>query len=71
LSVCGIGHSHGGNLPVHLGLGKAGTVDLRVTFPGGKVVELRGVKTDQTVSASVVTQVVARGAGFSTHPGVR
>ena len=71
LSVCGIGHSHGGNLPVHLGLGKAGSVDLRVTFPGGKVVELRGVKTDQTVSASVVTQVVARGAGLSTRPGVR
>jgi hypothetical protein len=52
LSVCGIGHSYGGNLPVHLGLGKADTVDLRVTFPGGKVVELKDVKTNQTVSAA-------------------
>jgi hypothetical protein len=53
LSVCGIGHSHGGNLPVHLGLGRADTVDLRVTFPGGKVVDLKNVKTNQTVSADV------------------
>jgi hypothetical protein len=26
-------------------------VDLRVTFPGGKVVDLKSVKTNQTVSA--------------------
>ena len=43
LSVCGIGHSAGGGLPVHLGLGSAAAVDLRVTFPGGKVVELKNV----------------------------
>jgi hypothetical protein len=53
LSVCGIGHSQGGNLPVHLGLGRADMVDLRVTFPGGKVVDLKNVKTHQTVSADV------------------
>ncbi|HUU42381.1 MAG TPA: CRTAC1 family protein [Planctomycetota bacterium] len=44
MSVCAIGHSPGGNLPVHLGLGDVDTVDLRVTFPGGKVVEVRNVK---------------------------
>lgn len=53
LSVCGIGHSHGGNLPVHLGLGRADIVDLRVTFPGGRIVDLKNVKTNQTVSADV------------------
>ena len=50
LSVCGIGHSHGGNLPIHLGLGWADTIILRVTFPGGRVVTLTNVKTNQTVS---------------------
>lgn len=46
LSVCGIGHSHGGNLPIHLGLGWADTVDLRITFPGGRVVASPNVKTN-------------------------
>lgn len=45
MSVCAIGHSAGGGLPVHLGLGRVDTVDLRVAFPGGKVIELRNVKT--------------------------
>ena len=65
LSVCGIGHSYGGNLPVHLGLGKADAVDLRVTFPGGKVVELKDVRTNQAVFAAVAQRpsppVSARG----------
>jgi hypothetical protein len=49
MSVCGIGHSAGGGLPVHLGLGAAAVVDLRITFPGGKVVELKDVEAGKTL----------------------
>jgi len=36
-------------LPLHLGLGKHEEVDLKVTFAGGKTMEKRGVKTNETL----------------------
>ena len=49
-AVTSTGHSHGGNLPVHLGLGLASSVDVRVTYPGGTVVDRLAVATNQTVT---------------------
>ena len=37
-------------LPVHLGLGLASSVDVRVTYPGGTVVDRLAVATNQTVT---------------------
>ncbi|MCS7254371.1 MAG: CRTAC1 family protein [Armatimonadota bacterium] len=37
-------------LPLHLGLGNHRLVDLRVTFPDGKVVDRTAVKTNQTIT---------------------
>jgi len=39
-------------LPVHLGLGKAAVVDLRVTFAPGAVKELKAVKADRHLDVS-------------------
>jgi hypothetical protein len=50
MSVCGTGHSYGGKLPVHLGLGSAASVDVRVTYPSGTVEELEGVSTNAYVT---------------------
>ena len=41
----------GGNLPVHVGLGRVDKVDLRVVFPGARTVELKGVPVNGTVDA--------------------
>jgi hypothetical protein len=38
--------AHPDATPVHIGLGKAETCDLRVTFPGGKKLTVRGVKAN-------------------------
>ena len=53
MSVCGIGHSAGNGLPLHLGLGATEAVDVRATFPGGKTAELNRVRpAGQTVEIS-------------------
>jgi hypothetical protein len=53
LAITGIGHSHGGNLPIHVGLGTAASVDVRVTFPGGATVAALAQATDQTITLAV------------------
>jgi hypothetical protein len=50
LAITGIGHSHGGKLPIHLGLGTAATVDIRVTHTDGSVVDAHDVTTNQTIA---------------------
>ena len=40
--------------PVHVGLGKLETFDLRVTSPRGQTLEAKGLKADQTVIADLV-----------------
>jgi hypothetical protein len=41
--------AHADATPIHVGLGARTSCDVRVTFPGGKVVHARGVGADQTV----------------------
>ena len=52
-SVTGIGHSQGGNLPIHVGLGAVpgspALVDVRVTCPGGYSGDTLSVATNQTI----------------------
>jgi hypothetical protein len=54
LSLNGLGHSQGGKLPIHIGLGTAASVDLRVSYPNGDTCDLPGLTTDQTVTTKDV-----------------
>jgi hypothetical protein len=42
--------AHADATPVHVGLGERSTCDLRITFPGGKVVTARSVAADRVVT---------------------
>jgi hypothetical protein len=42
--------AHADATPIHVGLGSRKSCDVRVTFPGGKVVLTRDVRADQTVT---------------------
>jgi hypothetical protein len=42
--------AHADTTPIHVGLGARTSCDVRVTFPGGKVVVARNVQADQTVT---------------------
>ncbi|MBL8792628.1 MAG: CRTAC1 family protein, partial [Planctomycetia bacterium] len=53
--------AHADATPVHVGLGARRTCDVRVTFPGGKVVVARGVAGDQTVTVDRETGKVTNG----------
>jgi hypothetical protein len=42
--------AHADATPIHVGLGASKTCDVRVAFPGGQVVVVRGVRAGQTVT---------------------
>jgi hypothetical protein len=50
--------AHSDATPVHAGLGQGGTCDLRVTFPGGKVVTASGVAANTRVTVDRETAKV-------------
>lgn len=53
--------AHTDATPIHAGLGKETKCDVRVTFPGGKVVQVLGVAADKSV-------VIDRDGGETTKP---